>query len=152
MYHIFSLQELAEIKQRGEYSLDCDIDCQKKVVPFLIDDFQGIFHGNGHTLKNLVVHRSAITDGMVIALIQTAYAARIENLRIEGLTIEVDCGPYSCHEAALIGEAQECYINNVSVSLMNAVNDIPMIYDAHHCYLEQIQYSNGFCNTICEHK
>ena len=68
---IKNIDDFKKISKYCNCELQNDIDFKNAEFEYLIDDFSGIFNGNGHKLKNIVLTKNISYDGEGVALINT---------------------------------------------------------------------------------
>ena len=92
MLEIFKVDDFKKIKSNSECKLMNNIDFKGRPIKYLIDDFRGIFDGNGYTLKNITISDDVAYGAQTISLINTMYKAKVKNLTIENLKFDLTIG------------------------------------------------------------
>ena len=145
MKDISTFDELLQIEPNGEYRLTCDIDCKNAEISKVIDCFKGIIEGEGHVIRNLSLVVDKIwSDGQPVALFYKMKRARIKNLRIMNLKIDIPKSVYSFEVAALCVKASDTLFENVYVEATSTCSGkLPFVYDSNNCEYVNVQLSDN---------
>ncbi|MBR2812997.1 MAG: hypothetical protein IKD69_16600 [Solobacterium sp.] len=138
MEYIKCLDDLLNIKRKGDYELACDIDCKGKKVKCLVGDFSGKLYGNGHKIMNLMLSDEIWGDEQTLALFFTMSQAEIVDIAFEKISVVYDNMCYEPKVAVLAGRCSNSTIRNVSVLLETAPEFLPLMYEVNDCEIENV--------------
>ena len=128
---VASLSELLKIKMKDNICITEDIDCEGKVIPYIIEMFKGTIEGNNHTISNLIVSTEVWGDEQSIALFHYLSRATISNLHFKDVRFEIDKNGYTPRIAGLCYECGASTLENISMEIETSFNgEIPLVYDA----------------------
>ena len=111
---VSSFEELHNMTEQKTYELNCDLGDEENEFNFTsIENFNGVFDGKGHTIKNLKVSSA---DGF-LALFSKTNGATIKNLKIDTISIELTeiAESHDPKIAILVAEAKATTISNVEI-------------------------------------
>ena len=154
MEQISTFEELKDIKRNGDYILSNDIDCNGMSLPCIIGDFSGVFDGNGHIIKNLIVQDEIWGDEQILSLVLSANRAVIKNVIFDNIRFEYDKKCYNPTIAALVGLCSDSTIENVTISVWDSSGKmIPAIYEANNCNIVNSKIiCNGMDSFVAKYK
>lgn len=102
----------------GIYVLKNDIDFDNEELSLFSDEaepFKGTFNGNGHTIKNVKLSKTALA---FYGLFGYTKNAKISNFTLENVTVESSSlGSFSA--GALIGKAESTTVSDVTIKNVN---------------------------------
>jgi len=140
MKYIKTIEDFKSIKPQDACELVNDIDFQNSQIEYLIDDFRGIFDGNGYTLKNIVISKKIFRDEQPVSLINSTFRASIKNLNISNLQINIKANGYEPNISALCDCCEYTQLENITISTKNDIS------------LFNIENKNTYKNLIINNK
>lgn len=141
MLEIFKVDDFKKIKRNSECKLMNNIDFKGQPIKYLIDDFRGIFDGNGYTLKNITICDNVFFDGQTLSLINTMYKAKVKNLTIENLKFDLDDLIVQPNISTFCGECECSEITNVQITYDSRIG-INFVFQSNHSIYIKIRNSN----------
>lgn len=138
---LFKVEDFKKIKSNSECKLMNDIDFADKAIKYLIDDFRGIFDGNGHVLKNITISDDIFYDGQTLSLIKTMFKARVKNLTIKNLKFNQDNLNVQPNISTFCGECEYSEITNVQITY-NSRKGINFVFQSNHSNYKRIKNTN----------
>lgn len=138
MEYIRSFDDLLNLKRKGEYELEYDIDCEGKTIKCIIGDFSGKLNGKGHKIKNLILSDEIWGDEQTLALFYSMTKAEITDITFEKISVIYDRTCYQPRVAVLAGSCSNCVFRNVSVVMEKESENLSLIYEANDCEIENV--------------